>query len=197
MESVLLQHFIGQKESARSLKREYKRANPFPHIVIDGFLPDEIAEKVLQLFPEKNFKDFAQPEYDDFQVKKLGQVQKSYFLNIDPWLRYIIYEFNSMAFLEYLEMLTGIKGLIPDPHYRGGAFHSILPGGKLAVHADFNVDRRRKLRRCLNVLIYLNKDWPDDYGGHLELWNEDMTVCEKKVAPLFNRAVIFNTTSTS
>lgn len=102
-----------------------------------------------------------------------------------------------MAFLEYLENLTGYNGLIPDPHFRGGAFHSILRGGKLDVHADFNVDKRRMLRRCLNVLIYFNKDWDDSYNGHLELWDREMTACRQKIAPIFNRAVIFNTDSTS
>ena len=197
MESQLLQHFLSLKDSAINLQKVYHTARPFSHIIIDDFLPEIIAEKVLSLFPDRDFVDFNQPDYKKFQKKKLGQIQKSYFINIDPWLRYVLYEFNSMAFLDYLENLTGIKGLIPDPHYEGGAFHSSLPGGKLAIHADFNVDRKRKLRRCLNVLLYFNKDWKDSYNGHLELWDEQMRECQVKIAPIFNRCVIFNTTSTS
>ncbi len=197
MNSTLLNHFLQKKDQIKSHLTTYNTAEPFPHIVIDDFLPLEVAERILTNFPDKNFKDFNQPDYKKFQQKKLGQVQKSYFVNIDPWLRYILYEFNSMAFLDYLENLTGIKGLIPDAHYQGGAFHSILTGGKLAVHADFNVDKKRNLRRCINVLIYFNKDWKDEYEGHLELWDEAMQACQKKIAPIFNRCVIFNTTSTS
>jgi len=197
METQLLQHFLSIKETAANSQNQYQTAHPFPHIAIDDFLPERIAEQILALFPGKDFVDFNQPDYKKFQKKKLGQIQKSYFVNIDPWLRYILYEFNSMAFLDYLEQLTGIKGLIPDPHYQGGAFHTILSGGKLAVHADFNVDSKRKLRRCLNVLLYFNKDWEDSYNGHLELWDEEMQECQVKIAPVFNRCVIFNTTSTS
>jgi len=197
MHSKLLNHLLNKKDQIKEKQLAYNTAKPFPHIIIDNFLPIEVAEQILKTFPNKNSKDFNQPDYKKFQQKKLGQVQKSYFVNIDPWLRYILYELNSMVFLDYLENLTGIKGLIPDPHYQGGAFHSILSGGKLAVHADFNVDKKRSLRRCINVLIYLNKDWQDEYEGHLELWDEEMKACEKKIAPIFNRCVIFNTTSTS
>jgi len=197
MESRLLNHFIESKEEAFSLQKTYNQANPFPHIVIDNFLPETVAEKILNLFPTRDFADFNQPDHKNYQKSKLGQIQKSYFINIDSWLRYILYEFNSMAFLEYLENLTGIKGLIPDPHYKGGAFHSILPGGKLALHADFNVDKQRKLRRCLNVLVYFNKNWKDSYNGHLELWDDQMIACQQKISPTFNRCVIFNTTSNS
>ena len=197
MENKLLLHFLTQKEQVKSEQKSYQNANPFPHIILDDFLPTTIAEQILSHFPNSNFQDFNQPDFKTFQQRKLGQVQKSYFANIDPWLRYIMYELNSMAFIEYLQNLTGIKGLIPDPHYNGGAFHTILPGGKLAIHADFNVDQKRKLRRCINVLIYFNKDWKDEYEGHLELWDEGMKNCKEKIAPKFNRCVIFNTTSTS
>ncbi len=102
-----------------------------------------------------------------------------------------------MAFVNFLQLLTGIHGLIPDAYFHGGAFHQMLPGGKLDVHADFNVDEERKLRRRINVLVYFNKAWKDEYGGHLELWDKDLSECKQKIAPLFNRAVIFNTSSTS
>jgi hypothetical protein len=46
-------------------------------------------------------------------------------------------------------------------------------------------------------LIYLNRDWREEYGGHLELWNAAMTQCDVRVLPVFNRAVIFSTTDRS
>ena len=101
------------------------------------------------------------------QVKKLGRTQDSYFEGVDPWLRGALAEFNTMPFLDFLERLTGISGLIPDPHFRGGAFHQILPGGHLDMHVDFNVDRRRNLLRRVNAFFYLNKAWRSEYGGSL------------------------------
>ena len=82
---------------------------------------------------------------------------------------------NSFEMLLWLEALTGIEGLIPDPYFGGGGLHQIEPGGFLKIHADFNVHPKLKLDRRLNMLIYLNKDWRDEYGGHLELWDRDMT----------------------
>src|SRR3712207_1690584 len=114
-----------------------------------------------------------------------------------PATRHLLAELNSATFIDFLERLTGIDGLIPDPHFEGGGLHQIEPGGHLKVHADFNRHPRMDLERRLNVLIYLNRDWKDEYGGAFELWNEDMTECAERVMPYFNRCVVFSTTSTS
>ena len=90
--------------------------------------------------------------------------------------------------------MTGIQSLIPDPSFQGGGLHQIVPGGKLGIHADFNKHSRFGLDRRLNLLLYLNKNWREEYGGHLELWDRDMTHCEAKVAPIFNRVMVFGTT---
>ena len=73
----------------------------------------------------------------------------------------------------------------------------MLPGGLLKVHADFNLHQRLGLERRLNALLYLNRDWSDTYGGHLELWNRTMSRCERRVAPVFNRCVVFATSDSS
>ena len=178
-------------------RERYKSADPFAHVIIDDFLPTNIAEKILSLFPNQEFSGFKQPDFENHQVKKLGLVQKSYFDNIDSWLRDTLFHFNSLVFIDFLEKVTGINGLIPDPHFSGGAFHQILPGGKLGIHADFNIDKKRRLKRRINVLIYFNQNWRDEYHGHLELWDKDMKTCVHKIAPIFNRCVIFNTSSSS
>src|SRR5262249_42493493 len=101
------------------------------------------------------------------------------------------------VFLEALEKASGIQGLIPDPYYSGAGFHFTLTGGKLAIHADFNRHNQMKLDRRLNLLVYLNRDWKEEYDGHLELWDRAMTQCKKKFLPIFNRLVIFSTTDFS
>ena len=104
---------------------------------------------------------------------------------------------NSAPVLRFLQELTGIVGLIPDPWYGGAGPHQIEPGGFLKVHVDFNLHPLLELDRRLNLLVYLNKDWREEYGGHLELWNRDVSRCEKKVLPVFNRTVVFSTTDFS
>lgn len=89
--------------------------------------------------------------------------------------RYFLYCLNSGSFLKFLEQLTGIRNLIGDPQFEGGGLHQIVSGGKLAIHADFNKHSCFTLDRRLNMLIYLNKGWKEEYGGHFELWNRSMS----------------------
>lgn len=90
--------------------------------------------------------------------------------------------------------MTGITGLIPDPYYDGGGLHLTRRGGHLGVHADFNIHPTLKVERRLNLLVYLNDDWDESWGGSLELWDTGMKACEVKVAPHLGRAVVFSTT---
>lgn len=111
--------------------------------------------------------------------------------------RSLIAELNSAEFLQFLEALTGIEGLIADPYYEGGGIHEIRRGGFLKIHTDFNYHKKLKLDRRINVLLYLNDDWDESYGGELELWNQDMSTCIRKIQPIINRLVVFSTTDTS
>ena len=174
----------------------YGSADPFPHSVIDDFLPPDTAERVHDAFPDPTLPSFEQPD-NAHQVGKLGRTQMNDFRGVPDVLRHVLADLNGAVFIDFLEALTGIEGLIPDPHFAGGAMHQILPGGRLDIHADFNRHDRLKLDRRLNVLIYFNKNWDPSYGGDLELWDRDMRACRQRIAPLFNRCVIFNTTSES
>jgi hypothetical protein len=93
--------------------------------------------------------------------------------------------------------LTTIQGLIPDPYFNGGGYHETAPGGKLGIHADFRVNEQLHLHRRLNVIVYLNEGWQEEWGGALELWDRQMKSKQREVAPLFNRCVIFNTDADS
>src|SRR5215831_8504522 len=170
-------------------KNDYQKATPFPHILFQTVFPENVLEGVVEEFPRP--KEIKWIEFDDPRQKKLGsQVGNRLGENTLRFLYYL----NSVPVIRFLEELTGIKGLIPDPYYEGGGLHQILPGGFLKIHADFNWHYRLKLHRRLNMLVYLNKNWREEYGGHLELWDTKMTQCEARVLPLFNRVMIFSTT---
>ena len=159
---------------------------------MDEFLPEHVLDEVLAEFPSpKGAEWFA---FDSPTERKLATKDDS---TMGPATRHLLAQLNSAAFIDFLERLTGIEGLVPDPHFIGGGLHQIEPGGHLKVHADFNRHPHTQLERRLNVLIYLNRDWKDEYGGAFELWDEDMTAAETKVMPYFNRCVVFSTTSTS
>ena len=95
----------------------------------------------------------------------------------------------------FLEEMTGITGLIPDPYYIGAGIHRVSNGGHLDIHADFNLHKPMMLERRLNVLIYLNPDWRPEWGGSFEIWDKQMTRKEASFTPLFNRMVCFSTAS--
>lgn len=172
---------------------EYVFAEPFPHAVIDDFLPLAIAEALLLHFPAE-----AKPHDKVYEKGYGGQFKRQISpYDCDAFMHSAFAFFNSPPMLAFLEGLTNIKGLIPDPYFTGGGLHEIRAGGMLGIHADFQVNETLQLRRRINVLIYLNKDWNPAYGGALELWDKNMQHKVKSVAPLFNRCVIFNTDADS
>ena len=173
-------------------QQAYAQAKPFPHVIIDNFLPESILEAVIQEFPKVNSIDWR--KFDNAAEKKLASTHEQQMGDVT---RFLLNQLNSSTFLDFLEQLTGIDGLISDPHFAGGGLHQIEKGGYLKIHIDFNSHERLRLDRRINLLVYLNKDWEEEYGGHLELWDQNMTQCEKRILPIFNRCVIFNTTKFS
>lgn len=180
------------RELGKELHAEYNAQDPFPHCVIDDFLPESVARMCLDHFPEE--RSHAEVEYDRPQERLKHEYNPE---DLPDPVRQLFYTFNSRPFIKVLENISGIKGLIPDPYFRGGGFHQIFNGGHLSVHADFNHHKTMNLERRINLLIYLNEDWSEDYGGQLELWTTDMSQRCKSVVPMFNRAAMFNTTSYS
>jgi len=176
-------------EVAKPAHTSYTNAKPFPHIVFDNFFDSDLLEGVLSEFP--NPGEIKWQRFDNEQEIKLASASESSF---GPVTRLLLYHLNSITFLEFLGNVTGITNLIPDPCFDGGGLHQIVRGGKLGIHADFNKHPRYGLDRRLNLLLYLNKDWREEYGGCLELWNQDMTACEAKIMPVFNRLMVFGTT---
>jgi len=104
---------------------------------------------------------------------------------------------NAPIFLRFLERLVGIDGLIPDPYLSGGGLHMTPRGGRLGIHADFNFHKKLKLDRRLNLLLYLNHNWPPEWGGEFELWDKDVKTKVKSYFPIANRLVVFSTTDIS
>lgn len=179
---------FGQQSS-----KQYQSAAPFPHMVFDHFLPEQFCQDLLNCLPGHRLPS------DSFFIGRKYEHNKR---RIQPedcgaQARNLFRFFNSLSFVEFLSALSGIKGLIPDPHYLGGGYHMIGTDGKLGIHADFRIHPILHLHRRINVLVYLNNDWKPEYGGALELWKRDMSRCEIQVLPIFNRCVIFNTDADS
>jgi len=180
---------VRMSELADSARASYLNAKPFPHIIVDNFFDPAVLDLVLEEFPKPG--EISWQQFDNAREIKLASAAESSF---GAATRLLLYHLNSITFLDFLSSVTGIENLIPDPRFDGGGLHQIVPGGKLAIHADFNKHPRYGLDRRLNLLLYLNKDWKEEYRGQLELWNREMTECGAKILPVFNRVMIFGTT---
>jgi Rps23 Pro-64 3,4-dihydroxylase Tpa1-like proline 4-hydroxylase len=180
---------IGEGQNAT-----YTGNKPWPHIVIDDFIDpghlERVREEAVAVDRARRYAKFLDRKTDHnkfaFTPDVVGQ-ETSRLVNF----------LNSGAFVGYLETMTGISGLLPDPSYFGGGLHKIQTGGFLEVHADFNHLKRYNLERRLNLLLYLNKNWASSYNGDLELWDRPSMKRVISVAPLFNRCVVFSTTKES
>jgi 2OG-Fe(II) oxygenase superfamily len=179
-------------QRSRDLAAGFGAAKPYPHVVVDEFLREDAARELARVFPGPAdpvaWDHYAAPGLE----VKLGCGREE---RLPAPIRHAIHELNSGPFIRFLEELTGIDHLLPDPHLSGGGIHLSRQGGHLGVHADFNWHEKLQAHRRLNLLIYLTPDWRREYGGELELWSCDGTKREQTVEPLFNRAVLFTTRS--
>jgi Rps23 Pro-64 3,4-dihydroxylase Tpa1-like proline 4-hydroxylase len=178
-------------EAGRARADEYQSAEPFPHIVMRDFIDSEILREVNRDFPART----GQRGFDRDQEKLKFQFKPD--LAKSQLVRNLLAELNTTAFVAFLENMTGITGLIPDPHFDGAGLHETLRGGHLGIHADFRVHARLNLERRLNLLIYLNEDWSPDFGGALEIWDRKMRAPARLVLPTLGTAVVFNTDPSS
>jgi Rps23 Pro-64 3,4-dihydroxylase Tpa1-like proline 4-hydroxylase len=168
----------------------YRNAQPHAHGIFDDVFDPSILKNILNEFDSKQ-------EWREFDTKYEKKLQLNKDDSLGPNARALIHNLNSGSFLTFLEKLTGIESLIADPYLAGGGLHKIEPGGKLGIHTDFNRNDHLKLHRRINVLVYLNEDWEDAYGGHFELWSDPSGAQKTKILPIFNRMAIFNTTGKS
>jgi hypothetical protein len=170
----------------------FAAASPFPHLVLDDFLPADVADALAAEFDDPAIA--WQPLHHVNERKSVfGDLAR-----MGPVAATTVRTLYSPAMCATLERLTGITQLIGDPELDGAGLHRTDPGGHLNVHTDALAHgKRRTWSRQLNLIVFLNRDWSDAYRGELELWDADVSRCVQRIAPLFNRCVLFRTTPVS
>ena len=187
---IVSENYRNLESFSRSQKEKYLLAEPFPNIELNNFFDQNFLDKILKEFP-----DLANLEKSNKYVNKNEVKYANNQYDLFPEIIKVFLDFlNSQTFLKFIQNITSIKeNLVADKELNGGGLHEIKKGGVLKIHTDFNRHPTLDLDRRVNVLIYLNKNWKEEYGGHLELWDKDMKECKKKILPNFNKIVIFST----
>ena len=162
--------------------------DPYPNAVINNTLPADIIKKMEEEFI--NFNKTSTAGLEEFQ--KLKWVLNDY-SKMPLTIKNAIDFFYSEGFLRILERKFHLKNLLPDWNFFGGGLHQSFRGGFLKIHSDFIYMRKSKLKRRLNLLLYLNSNWDQNWGGLIELWDKNMNTAKKKIIPETNNAVIFRT----
>lgn len=190
-------NFNAAFEDLKDARDNYRIAAPFSHIVFKDFLNRNLCDELLAQFPP------VKPEVRTLHQAHGGRLGKSKYENVkELGSAYLKLDeiLSSHSFLKFLTGVTGIPNLLYDPKYYGGGTHESLNGECLLPHIDFNYYPNSHLYRRLNLLIYLNRDWHESWGGHLDLHSNPFDPAQNQTlrCPIdFNSAVLFSTTSKS
>jgi hypothetical protein len=180
---------------SRALREKVRQATPFPNLCIDNFLSEEFAARLHDVLPTYEEARRMGREFAAVNEKRKVQIVDS--SKFPPPLKQLNEMLASRDFLDLMSYAFEIPNLLADDELVGGGVHETGPQGRLDVHVDFNYMSERALHRRLNLLLYLNKGWREDWGGRLELWDKDVKVCQHSFSPVFNRCIVFETSEIS
>lgn len=177
-------------DAASSLRADFEAANPFPHLVLDGFLDGDLAHQLYEEFPTADVMPRSR-DYVFGHKHELSSVERS-----GPAGATLQAALTSPAFAQLLQAMTGFDVFV-DPAFHGGGYHLGTDGGFLDMHVDFNVHPLHEgWLRTLNVLLYLNEGWQPEYGGQL-LLKARPEDAPTEIEPAFNRAVVMLTSDST
>jgi len=179
---------------AAELAAQFQHRDPFRHVVIDDFFDAATCAQLLAEFPafeRGNARNEAGQLGNKSTVEQIRGLGPAY-TALDDLIQ-------TRGFLDLIGKITGIQNLLYDPWYFGGGTHENRHGQDLDAHVDFNRHPVERWHRRLNLIVYFNQEWDDAWGGALELHSDPRSASDRilRIAPLLNRAVIFETTEWS
>ena len=191
---IPISRFVNEQVASSLLDKaaQFASAQPFPHLVFDGLFSEDLLTEV--------YNEFDHVEKQSWRVIE-NPLQLT--LRSDPSTRFgpatqTYFDISSSAwFVNLLSEATAIRGILFDPMMKGGGMHESRAGGKFGLHLDFSKHPVTQLDNRLVLITYLNKDWKEEYGGSLELWDVANNKCAASVLPVFGRTIIFAQTDKS
>ena len=179
---------------AEKNSQTYANAKPYPHFVIEGFFKPEILRRLAQELVAEDV-NFNKVFTDDFQKEKTISTGDA----VPPLISLVASKFAAPEMLRYLEKLTGLKRLVPDPYYNTdyGYYHIVGSGGVLGSHVDHSRHSTLNIPHVLNLVVYLTENWDEKDGGTLCLFDKSGEHVVTRVPCVCNRAAIFACTPTA
>lgn len=177
---------LTEKYNPKNFETDYKNGSPVPWISFDEFLPTDlvaILKNEVGNIPRHLWTKFTRNGSMFYECTKL---------NYCPSIRNLVLNLNSSEFITWLEQLTDLKKLIPDPHIIGAGLMKFGNDSSIRLHTDFNWNDQLGLNRALNLILYLSDDWDQSWGGDLEFWSLDRKECVHKIEPQTNKLLIWN-----
>jgi Rps23 Pro-64 3,4-dihydroxylase Tpa1-like proline 4-hydroxylase len=173
-------------DSVAALRQQFRDAQPFPHLVLDGLFHPDLLDLVNEEFERLDASRWRR-SYDGQHERTLRSLPKS---RLGHAAELYFGLLHSGRFVDYLERISGIEGLIPDAHLHDGGFHESRRGGRFRVHTDFNKHMQTRLDNELVLITYLNRDWNPAWRGALELWGAEPRECLRRIEPVFGRTFL-------
>lgn len=173
------------------LNEQFSTGIPYEHVEIPNFFHEDYATKLLELFPT-----LENPRWYQYH----NPIEKKYSLNHFgdlPEYSNLFDTLQSDAFINKMKEISSISNLEKDPFLHGAGLHYHPRGGKLDMHLDYSIHPITKKERRVNLIIYLNREWREEWEGSLELWDNQYTNCIRKILPRWNTAVLFRTSDIS
>lgn len=169
------------------LSTQFNTANPYPHVVIPNFFSEQVAERLFSEFPMPTsdcWFVYKNPLEDKLACNDFNKLPSIYKTTFD------ILANNETVSL--MSQITGISDLESDRELFSAGLHQHTKNGKLGIHLDNSHHPSGKERR-ITLVVYMCKNWKTEYGGDLELWDDEMKHCVSRIVPAFNNAVLFQT----
>jgi Rps23 Pro-64 3,4-dihydroxylase Tpa1-like proline 4-hydroxylase len=185
------EHFGDWTNDIKSLHQQYISAEPFEHIIIPNFLNEKYANEIANKFPLDfdNWHKYHNP----IEVKYANDNINA----MDEDIKRLFYILCTDEITDIFSQMSGIENLQYDPHMHGSGLHAHPRNGRLHLHLDYEKHPLMNKERRLNIILYLSKDWKEEWNGHTELWNKDVSQCMKKSPVVFNTAIVFKTNEIS
>lgn len=186
IKNKIINHVLNNFQNTFDLQRVYRSHPSYSKLEIKNFLPIDVVQSMsaeLDQIPLESCKKFTRKDSCMYEYNNLDDT---------PIQDEVVHALHSSTFLKWLQAVTDTVDLIPDPHLIGAGYSKAYTGDSLKIHTDFNWNNQLRLHRRLSVIIYLNEEWNESWGGNLDFYDTDRENVLSRVIPRAGNMVVWS-----